>query len=128
ERKLGLLSAQYRLSTHTLDRRIVDACAYLDEHVQERFTLRQWAAQAHMSPSHFGYLFNQVLGISPGKYLLEYRMQLAKELLIHTDYPIQEIARRVGYPDQGQFSRAFRNAVDNNPLSYRRHGLRNEGP
>jgi hypothetical protein len=44
--------------------------------------------------------------------------------------PLPQAVRAIAaapIPDQGQFSRAFRKAAANNPLSYRRHWLRNEG-
>jgi AraC family transcriptional regulator of arabinose operon len=107
------------LTIDTLDPRIVEACRYVREHVRSKFSLNQWAAFVHLSPSHFSHLFSKVLGISPVQYLLDYRLQRAKDLLIHTVFSIKEIAEMVGYSDQSQFSRAFRKAESVGPLAYR---------
>ncbi|MCC2686119.1 MAG: arabinose operon regulatory protein [Paenibacillaceae bacterium] len=123
---LALFGGMRALSIDTLDPRIVEACRYVREHVHDKFSLSQWAASVHLSPSHFSHLFNKVLGISPIKYLLDYRLQRAKDLLVHTVYSIKEIAELVGYSDQSQFSRAFRKAESVGPLSYRNNWRRIE--
>lgn len=105
---------------HNLDPRITKACVYIREHVHEMIRLEDLAAHVYLSPSYFNYLFRQTLGLPPIEYLRNYRIQLAKELLIRTNLTVNEISRRVGYDDQSQFSRSFRKMVDQSPLSYRK--------
>jgi AraC family transcriptional regulator of arabinose operon len=123
---LAQFNGMKALTIDTLDPRIVEACHYVREHVRDKFSLSRWAASVHLSPSHFSHLFNKVLGISPIKYLLDYRLQRAKDLLVHTVYSIKEIAEMVGYSDQSQFSRAFRKAESVGPLAYRNNWRRIE--
>ena len=52
--------------------------------------------------------FRQVLGRSPIRYLTEWRMHLAEDLLTSTDLGVGAIARRVGYDAEEAFSRAFK--------------------
>ena len=54
--------------------------------------------------------FRQVLGRSPIRYLTEWRMHLAEELLATTEHRCRTIARRVGYDSEEAFSRAFKRA------------------
>ena len=52
--------------------------------------------------------FRQVLGRSPIRYLTEWRMHLAEELLANTDRGVAAVARRIGYDSEEAFSRAFK--------------------
>ena len=69
-----------------------------------------------------GYLttaFRRAKGISLQEYLLRVRMQKAKELILSTNLQIQEIAEKVGYSDQLNFSRIFRKYEGICPSDYR---------
>ena len=63
--------------------------------------------------------FRQVLGRSPIRYLTEWRMHLADELLATTDLAIFDIARRVGYDSEEAFSRAFKRERELSPSHWR---------
>jgi len=52
--------------------------------------------------------FRDVLGRSPIRYLTEWRMHLADDLLRATQLGVCAVARRVGYESEAAFSRAFR--------------------
>ena len=60
--------------------------------------------------------FRQVLGRSPIRYLTEWRMHLAEELLATSELGV-EIARRVGYDSEEAFSRAFKRERGARPAS-----------
>ena len=63
--------------------------------------------------------FRQVLGRSPIRYLTEWRMHLAEELLATTDIGVATLARRVGYDSEEAFSRAFKRAHGLSPSHWR---------
>ena len=63
--------------------------------------------------------FRQVLGRSPIRYLTEWRMHLAEELLATTDIGVVALARRVGYDSEEAFSRAFKRARGLSPSHWR---------
>ena len=52
--------------------------------------------------------FRQVLGQSPIRYLTQWRMHLAENLLGTTDLTVDDVSRRVGYQSEEAFSRAFK--------------------
>jgi len=60
-----------------------------------------------------------VLDRSPIRYLTEWRMHLADELLATTDLGVGTIARRVGYDSEEAFSRAFKRARGLAPTPWR---------
>ncbi len=52
--------------------------------------------------------FQEVFGTTPFGYLREYRMELARQLLIDRASSIGSVAERVGYASQGRFASAFK--------------------
>jgi AraC-like DNA-binding protein len=60
-----------------------------------------------------------VLGLSPIRYLTEWRMHLATGLLASTDLTVAQIARRTGYDSQEAFSRAFKRRMGDAPTTWR---------
>ena len=64
------------------------------------------------------------MGRPPMKYLLEYRMSCAKDLLRKERVGIKQVAAQVGYGSVAAFSTAFRMHVGVAPGKYRRGGER----
>ena len=60
-----------------------------------------------------------MLGRSPIRYLTEWRMHLARDLLATTDLNVAAVARRVGYDAEEAFSRAFKRASGHPPAVWR---------
>ncbi|MDY7010410.1 MAG: AraC family transcriptional regulator [Planctomycetota bacterium] len=77
------------------------------------------AHAAHMSVDYFGRHFKASTGVTPIQYLLNVRMEAARELIL-TDLKVSDIARMVGIEDPYYFSRVFRRANGLPPLQYRR--------
>lgn len=69
--------------------------------------------------SYFSRLFKKKVGISPKKYILQIRLEKAKELLCKTNYPIKDIAVTVGFNDPLYFSKIFFRLEGISPSDYR---------
>ena len=63
--------------------------------------------------------FKKSLQLSPHEYLIDYRMNKAKDLLANTKIPINQIASQVGYEDPLAFSKAFKLFTGVSPKTYR---------
>jgi AraC-like DNA-binding protein len=85
----------------------------------ERLTLEDLAGIVHLHPNYFSELFKTVVGVSPLRYLAQYRLDRARELLLSTHLTMREIAAAVGFGDAFYFSRAFRRAEGVSPTAYR---------
>ena len=72
-----------------------------------------------MSTSRLSVLFKERTGQSFTKYLINYRMEKAEELLLTTDDQIKQISLQVGYEDYSQFVKMFRKMVLMSPQEYR---------
>lgn len=84
-----------------------------------KWTVAELAAEAAGSRSLLDDRFRQVLGRSPIRYLTEWRMHVAEELLASTDLGVAQIARRVGYDSEEAFSRAFKRTHGRAPAHWR---------
>ena len=102
------------------------AKAYFREHYNEDISIEQYAASRNMSTSWFGKIFTASVGVSPKKYILDFRIRNAQVLLETTDCTVSEIARIVGYENPLYFSRLFRKAKGLSPLKYRKVHLAKE--
>ena len=77
------------------------------------------ARAAFASPKHFIRSFRAAFGETPHRYLLQRRVERAKELLRATDASVTEISLEVGFRSLGSFSTDFRAHVGAPPSRYR---------
>jgi AraC-like DNA-binding protein len=98
---------------------LAPALARLHGDPARRWTVADLAGEVAVSRSVLDERFRQVLGRSPIRYLTEWRMHLAEELLDTTDLGVVPIARRVGYDSEEAFSRAFKRAHGASPGRWR---------
>lgn len=86
---------------------------------REDINLEWIADQIHLSAGYLSCLFKKETGISLIKYIAQYRLEKAKELLDSTNLRINDIAESVGYPDPSYFSMVFKTNVGMSPNRYR---------
>jgi AraC-like DNA-binding protein len=96
------------------------ALALVHGEPQRPWTVAELAAGAVTSRSLLDERFRQVLGRSPIRYLTEWRMHLAEDLLATSDITVFELARRVGYRSEEAFARAFKRERGVPPGEWRR--------
>jgi transcriptional regulator GlxA family with amidase domain len=78
------------------------------------------AAEARMSVRTFNRRFREETGRSPGAWLIEQRVDAARQLLESTDLPVDEVARRCGLGSGTSLRQHLRAAVGVSPLAYRK--------
>jgi AraC-like DNA-binding protein len=86
---------------------------------ERKWTVADLATEAAASRSLLDGRFREVLGLSPIRYVKEWRMRIAQDLLATTDVTIASVARRVGYDSEEAFSRAFKRAYGRSPSLWR---------
>lgn len=97
---------------------------YIEEHYEEEeLSLNLLASYVNFSPNHLSMVFSQQTGQTFIKYLTDYRMGKAKELLRGTGKRSSEISQEVGYKDPHYFSYLFKKTQGMTPTQYR--GKRN---
>ncbi len=103
------------LSTYQL-RQIFD---YIDAHLDQNIKLENLAHLLDLSQFHFSRLFKQSVGSSPPQYLIEQRIERAKQLLKQSNQSILDIALNCGYNSHSHLSKQFRQVTGMSPKAYR---------
>ncbi|HTR14207.1 MAG TPA: AraC family transcriptional regulator [Roseiarcus sp.] len=103
---------------HARMRRVLD---YIDQHLEEDFTVTDLAAVAHLSVFHFARTFAATMGMPPQRYVSQRRLAAAKQMISVGKFPLSEIAFRSGFSSQASFTRAFRRATNMTPGEFRQH-------
>ncbi|MFP3900367.1 MAG: AraC family transcriptional regulator [Acidimicrobiia bacterium] len=98
---------------------LAPALAQLHAAPDRKWTVAELAAGAAASRSLLDQRFREVLGRSPIRYLTDWRMHVAENLLSSTDQGVAQIARRVGYDSEEAFSRAFKRSHGTPPSAWR---------
>ncbi len=96
---------------------------YISRNYAEPIDLNMVAAQAGLNPIYFSTLFKKETGMNFKDFLVDIRLEKARELLVNSNETIQEISHLVGYRDTRYFSRIFARNVGLKPNIYRKiHG------
>lgn len=83
-------------------------------------SLLHLAAECELSPRHFARAFRQSTGLSPHRWLMQHRVERARELLADRKLSLTEIALICGFADQSHFTRAFTANIGISPGAWRR--------
>jgi AraC-like DNA-binding protein len=93
---------------------------YIRYHAARRIALADLAEELHLSASRTSHAVRDLFGKSFRDLLREERVQRAKYLLQSSDYPVGQIARQVGMPDEYHFNRTFKACVGIPPGRFRK--------
>lgn len=113
------LSAARRPPTPRDERRIASALRRIEAQQGARLSLDTLAAEAAVSPFHFLRIFEQVVGVTPGQYMLTMRLRHAAVRLRRSNDAIAALALDCGFDDLSTFNRQFRRATGLPPGAYR---------
>ncbi|GGG06471.1 helix-turn-helix transcriptional regulator [Paenibacillus abyssi] len=95
------------------------AAAYLRQHYKEKLTAQQLGDHLNFHPVYIARCMQGAFGCSPSEYLLRYRIEQAKLLLLQTDLTISRIAEEVGFNQAAYFSSSFSKHEGIPPRKYR---------
>lgn len=99
---------------------IREAIHYIEQNFPYEITIEDIARHCGINRSYFGKIFHKSVGRTPQEFLINYRMMKATELLKMTQLSIADIGNAVGYPNQLNFSRAFKNTYGVSPKNWRK--------
>ena len=97
---------------------LADVFTVIDQRLGEPLSLRDVAREVGMTPGHLTTVVRRRTGRTVQEWIIERRMAQARKLLTDNDIAVSEVARRVGMPDPGYFSRLFRRTHGMSPRDY----------
>ncbi len=93
---------------------------YIYKNLHFRIHVTDIADSIGVSPEHLSRTFHHVEGISIKEYILEERINRARNLLKHSDYEISEIAEYLAFSSASHFASVFKKHTKKTPTEYRK--------
>lgn len=92
---------------------------FIAANLEEDLSLSEISAVAELSQFHFARAFRKTTGQTPQQFLMQQRIERAKELLARNELPIVEISLRTGFKNQSHFTTRFRKFTKLTPKTWR---------
>ena len=100
------------------------AVQYMKENYTDPINVKDVANAIGISLFYFTRTFKKVMYISPHTYLINLRLDNAKNLLTYTYYSIEKVARLSGFQSSSHFIRAFKQSTSYTPNKFRQYFVR----
>ena len=111
-----ILTHSLEAAGHTMVNKMI---SYLYLHIEDKIVLSDMAAAVNLSIGYMCQCFKEALGMSIMNYNKKIKIERAQVLLTGTDYSILEIATLLGFCDQSNFCKAFKQITGMSPSKYR---------
>lgn len=116
---IDLLEKTFAANPAMAHREIETVKSYIHSHYSEELGAQQLADMVYLAPSYLSSLFKKETGQNLSKYIKQYRMEKAKEMLEDTNMKIVNISEKVGYPNVSYFCQSFREYYGVSPQKFR---------
>ncbi len=98
---------------------VAQAIAAMRENYAGLYGVEELSESLGVSKSHLVRVFKAAVGIPPGQYLTEVRIEAAKQLLCHREYSLEVIASLCGFSGANYLCRVFKKVTGQSPASWR---------
>lgn len=115
-----ILADEHPINPYYTDNTLNLALEYIENNISGDLSLDTIAANCFVSKYYLSHLFAGYKNMSIGRYVLECRINNAKDLLVATDKKVAEIGEMVGFNDSGYFCKVFKKEAGCTPLEYRK--------
>lgn len=118
-RYLGAFShAQSKFRSHQSLDLLQPVFRYIQNNLHKPLGIRELSELIGFSEKYFITYFKQALGITPGQYIYQVKMNRAKDLIYQGKYSVKEISQLLGYNDPYTFSKAFKKYYHVSPSKF----------
>ena len=97
-----------------------DFQSYIFEHLEDDLRVETLAKRFGMSPRNFARVFTRKVGLAPGRYIEQCRLERARQFVEETEGSLSQIALRCGYATPDGLRLAFERNLGVTPSAYRR--------
>jgi len=92
---------------------------FTQKNYHKKVSLNDVADLVYLSPKYFSRVFKEKTGMGFNDYKLNIKISNSKELLLNTNYNIDEISYKMGYENSESFIRIFKKLTKYTPTEYR---------
>lgn len=119
----------YKMKMHTMVEKSTPDIAekmrdFLNEHAVEKFRIDDLCNYVSKSESHTIRIFKEAYGITPYAYVLNKKIEYAKDLLTNTNLSVKQVSSTLYFADEYYFSNVFKAKVGMSPSSYRKSKIK----
>ena len=96
---------------------------YIDSNLNENLSMGQLSKVINYNSQYFTKLFYRHTGVTPAKYIMDRRINRAKEVLSSGDIQVDLLAEQLGYCNASHFIRKFKKAEGLTPAEFRKESI-----
>lgn len=111
---------QRRTLSDRSEERMQAMMSFIQSHYAEEISLADIANAALISERECFRCFKSTLGVTPTRYLQNYRVRMAARMLLESGDTVQEISEKNGFRDSSYFGRVFQKTMHITPTAFRR--------
>lgn len=111
---------KYEITKSNTIEAISNILKYVDEHIADDISVEDLAKVAYLQQNYFIKFFKKNMGMTPKKYVINRKIEVAKNLLADSNDSITKIADQVGFKNASHFSRVFSEYYGLSPKNYRK--------
>lgn len=100
---------------------VVKCVDFIYNHLHTRLTNENLARFVGVTPAHLSRLFKEELGCTINDYIIDKKIETAKNMLLYSDYSIIDISNVLAFPSQSYFTSVFRKHTGYTPRSFRQN-------
>jgi two-component system response regulator YesN len=95
------------------------AIANIDKNYRNKISAEQLSIEVNLPKEKLQAGFQKRTGLTIHQYILQTRIQKAKEMLANTNSPLKVIAFRTGFSDESYFCKVFKKFEETSPIEFR---------
>ena len=100
---------------------IRDIIEYITANYNKDISNTKISEKFSFNPSYINRIFRMHTGTGMHEFLVNYRINAAKEMLLNNHMSVEEICTAVGFKDMPHFSKSFKKHTGKSPCEYRKH-------
>lgn len=102
---------------------ILNIINYINENYSQNLSLKKLSDMFFVSPNHISRLFKSSMGKTISEYILELRLNKAKQLLSTTNLTVSDISAKCAFCSVNYFEIVFKNYIGMSPTKYRKKAI-----
>jgi two-component system response regulator YesN len=115
-----LLNTLDDIELHKNSRTVVERIKeYIYKHYSAPLSVELLAKEVFLSPGYMSCVFKNEVGVNVSKFINHYRLEKARELIMHSNKKIVQISKEVGFSNSAYFCKSFKEHFGCTPQQYR---------